>query len=214
MGKDHIHLAVDEDTEPDERKYEIVAVYHHVGGQTFTRVLGRDVHILRMGTLNLHYAVVVDRSLRKARRKGRNMRIVTEERGLVVMDSLDIEFVQVHQLDRHGLPIAAAPGHNCHYCHAPVDHDEEEDCPRYPTAPQHTALPFTGEATVVTVPQINGGPTLVAFPVPAHLTFGRAEEWTFEEANAVKLGPPTVISPLEFPEDERPMFGDPYKDGQ
>lgn len=60
----------------------------------------------------------------------------------------------------------------------------------------HTAS-RAGEAVVVTVPQMNGGPTLVAFAVP--MSAWRGDGWTFDQADAVKLGPPSVIGPDEFP---------------
>jgi hypothetical protein len=54
------------------------------------------------------------------------------------------------------------------------------------------------EVAVAVVPQINNGqPTLVLYPVPILETAGR--ELDFDQADAVKLGPPTVIGPDEFP---------------
>jgi hypothetical protein len=55
-----------------------------------------------------------------------------------------------------------------------------------------------GEIVPVAVPQINGGPTLVIFAVPIS-AWEPGTEMTFEQADAVKLGPPLVVSPFDFP---------------
>lgn len=52
------------------------------------------------------------------------------------------------------------------------------------------------EVTPVAIPQDNGGPTLVLFAVPSNQV-GTID--TFEAADAVKLGPPAVVGPDEFP---------------
>ncbi len=53
---------------------------------------------------------------------------------------------------------------------------------------------------VVTVPQLNNGtPTLVAFAVPFTATLNRGgERMTFDEASAVRLGPPSVLTKHDF----------------
>lgn len=57
---------------------------------------------------------------------------------------------------------------------------------------------WSTEVTTAVVPQLNNGqPTLVLFPVPLADTIGR--ELDFDQANAVKLGAPTVVGPNEFP---------------
>lgn len=61
-----------------------------------------------------------------------------------------------------------------------------------------SVLITAGEVTVVTVRQINGGiPTLVAFPVPLSAMVP-PREYSFDEADAIKLGPPMVITADDF----------------
>jgi hypothetical protein len=58
---------------------------------------------------------------------------------------------------------------------------------------------WSTEVTTAVVPQVNNGlPTLVLFPVPFLATYNR-EPLSFDEADAAKLGPPTVVGPDEFP---------------
>lgn len=55
-----------------------------------------------------------------------------------------------------------------------------------------------GEVIPVTVSQLNNGiPTLVVFAVPAS-AWQAGTEMTFDEADAVKLGPPLVLTKFDF----------------
>ncbi len=67
-------------------------------------------------------------------------------------------------------------------------------------ASEPAAEPVREEVGVVTVPQLNNGPpTLVAFAVPFSATRNRGgEPMTFDEAAAVCLGPPSVLTKHSF----------------